>query len=169
MSDHIAQILYFPSQFTVKVTNKCYTFRLNLTYSIWQCSIWSATFSNTEYVGDVICSRDKFQPSVNLRNECCKIQNVSLGLCHFAFVFDGDGLADAVVSRDAVLVNAAYLGNFIFRTIKINIAMAGGLRNMNIAAYSLADHDEIKSSSLWTVARMSPHWNDLFRIEVRAL
>ena len=94
---------------------------------------------------------------MNLRNECCKIQNVSLGLCHFAFVFDGDGLADAVVSRDAVLVNAAYLGNFIFRTIKINIAMAGGLRNMNIAAYSLADHDEIKSSSLWTVARMSPH------------
>ena len=123
-----------------------------------QCSIWSATFSNTKNIRDVISSHGDCQIFVSLIDICCEEQS-SLGLWHMAPVSSGLGLADASGARwcYAALVQIANLRNFIFHSIKINVAIVGVFSDVDITTVSFAFQFELKFCSFGTAARMSPH------------
>ena len=76
-------------------------------------------------------------------------------------VFTVPGLAEAsgVRSGDAgvVIWNAADCRNFIFHSIKINVAIVGVLSNVDIAAMSIAIQFEFEFGSMGTAAWMGPH------------
>ena len=71
--------------------------------------------------------------------------------------------ASGVRSGDAgvVIWNAADCRNFIFHSIKVNVAIVGVLSNVDITAFSIAIQFEFKFGSMGTAAWMGPHLNEV--------